>query len=162
MVTYHHGPLTCYFYKMSPHMRSVLSLFRALIPTWNFFDEISAGSQVFFRSKEKEEWGEWRPLFASRPRHLGHLFINPQTNYQLLAQNAFDRLLSESQEYLEKPKSFSQSLSYQLCSRIARDEIQDACEGLEFSYYQFKIQARLMDSDHAQKQDAFVSEEIPR
>jgi hypothetical protein len=132
-----------------------LSDFRALIPSWLFFDDISAGCQVFTRnSYSVESLGEWKAFLEPRPRRFWHLFLNSYGNLRLFANSTFERLLSESQDLLAEPQAIRKSESYDSCRKLVC-----ALSGVQLgNFYQFKIRSRLDDNVSSEYQDAFMSE----
>lgn len=132
-------------------MNLYLSLLRALIPTWSFFDDFGAETRVYFRyGTSPNKFGHWQTMFAPQPRKPWHLLVNVAGNERLLAVATFDCLISESQEYIEGPEEFALTPTYQICRALVQNQVPS-----EALYYQFKITAVL--SDDQSIQDAFTS-----
>lgn len=106
-----------------------LNLLGALLPTWNFFDEIAAGPRLEVRI----EAGEWLPVVASAPRGPLNLLINAKGTEHLLAVTAVERLLEEAQDYLDRPQDFAHTVTYRLCLAVARQEARPG------QYFQFRV-----------------------
>ncbi len=130
-------------------MRLYLSLFRVLIPSWKFFDDFGQGFQPQFRfGQNSQNLGEWQPFLASEPRRLHHLFLNARGNERLLTASTFERLISESQDYLDTPNAFLNTATYKIGERLVREQIPQTA-----SHFQFRIVG--MNSE-----DVFVSKVI--
>ena len=132
-----------------------LSDFRALIPSWLFFDDIGSGCELWIRSgKSEATLGEWRKPFVPIPRRTQNLIHNPKGNLRLYVLSNFERLLLESQEHLMSPESFERAEVYAQCLEHVKAEV-----GGE-AFCQFRIVARLEDEasiEPRNREDAFVS-----
>jgi hypothetical protein len=106
-------------------------LLPALIPAWNFFDEIAASPRIEYTllpspDESAEDWREFRP----RPPHvplsamLGRLFWNARGNETLFVVSCAERLLAE-------PTAHSQE---EIFRRIAAD-VPDKSAWLRFRIF---------------------------
>ncbi len=93
-------------------------LLPALIPSWNFFDEIAASPRIEYavQSSRDDTGGEWRefrprPPRISFPRMVARLLWNARWNETLFTVSCAERLLSE-------PAAHSQD---EIFRRIAAD-----------------------------------------
>jgi|GEM_PF-1213064 len=138
---------------VAPRYRIRGSDFKALLPSWLFFDDLGAGCHVFWRSgDETRGLGEWQTAFAPEPRRVWHLLHNPSSNFRLFALSSFERLLEESQSHLASPSSLLESENYQICLRLLANH----CAG-NARCLQFRILARLADDPSRGFEEAFVS-----
>jgi len=118
-----------------------LSDFRVLIPSWLFFDDVDEGFEVWVRMPTSiSDLGEWMPALAPAPRGVLQLFHNPQGNLRLYQLSCFERLLSESQNFLENPALFAQHPSYRLGLEIFKDAYPEARR------FQFRIRSKAADA----------------
>ena len=133
-----------------------LSDFRALVPSWLFFDDIGSGCELWIRSGlAPDALSEWRNPLDQLPRRPWNLFHNPQGNWRLYLLSSFERLLLESQEHFADPASFVQTDIYGLCVEHLKPFV------LGDTYFQFKISAALEGSapdNRSVSEDAFVSQ----
>lgn len=124
-------------------MQIRLSDFRALLPSWLFFDDASEGLVVELRSAQDiAHPGPWERAFPRTRRHLFDLFHSPEANFQLYRVSCFEALLVESQEHLSDPQALAQSESYQLCLRLLHQSRPEA------RFIQFRIGDALVSSFH--------------
>lgn len=95
-----------------------IHFFRVFFPSWKFFEDIGASPQLFYRLKQSSgDFGSWTPLIHKQPRHLSHLFINPQILYLLSIQSLLQHITTAAAEALDQQQTameFSQSVPYQL------------------------------------------------
>jgi hypothetical protein len=62
----------------------MLKLFRVIIPSWRFFDELGDVSELFYRfGPESSKLGSWIRYSEQPKRNLGALFLNPRENLYL-------------------------------------------------------------------------------
>jgi len=98
-------------------LRSLLLFLPALIPSWRFFDAVSASPRLEYRllASPADPAQDWRP-FRPRPAHLrlrtmlARLLWNPLWNETLF-------LVSLSERLLQNPTAHSQR---EILTRIAR------------------------------------------
>lgn len=92
-------------------------LLPALIPSWNFFDEIAASPRIEYAVlPSPDDAGDWREFRPRPPRvspfaTVGRLFWNARWNETLFVVSCAERLLAE-------PTEHSRS---EIFRRIARD-----------------------------------------
>lgn len=95
---------------------SGLRWFRALIPSWRFFDHPSDEAQLLYRLQRAgtASWGEWRDAFpAPAPRGVLSLFHNPEGTLRLALYNLLERSLAEINE-APSAESFAEGATYGL------------------------------------------------
>jgi hypothetical protein len=82
-------------------IEKVLKLFRVVIPSWRFFDELGDVSRLHYRfGSESSKLGPWI-LYSEKPaRNLGTLFLNPRGNLYL-ANIGLISGLPETEELIE-------------------------------------------------------------
>ncbi len=77
-------------------MLSTLSLLLpALIPSWRFFDSITASPRIEFRTAPQSSWQEFhpRPKSLSAAQTISRLFYNPHWNETLYLVSCCERIL---------------------------------------------------------------------
>jgi len=120
-----------------------LSDFRALIPSWLFFDDATEGLVIEVRVAEDiTKPGPWERAFPRLRRHLLALLHSPEANLQLYRVSCFEALLAESQEHLEHPENLIPSERYQLCLQLLRERFPDA------RFIKFRIGEALISPFH--------------
>ncbi len=120
-----------------------LYLFRALFPSWRFFEDFDEAPALYIRFSEltQNELGQWLKCLG-RPRRLAiGLFYSPEANYVLAAGSLVQQLLSEIQDCTDTDSRAIESLvSYQLMKNLVRFHLPS-----EASRYQFKIAGVIED-----------------
>jgi hypothetical protein len=108
---------------------SLSFLFRPLLPTWRFFEDVGAVSVLHYRSgRTSGSLGAWNTFSApASTRSLGSLFLNPQGNLELAKHALVERLAQELGPDVE------QNVSYKLVKNLVRSLL------VEGAFYQFKI-----------------------
>jgi len=135
----------------------IQTLLRIFIPRWGFFNDIGSGAKILVSCSQTEsECTQWEDVFVFQNKSWTHLFVNPNGNYNLLSISCFERLLSESQEFINNPKGLTETVTYKICSAIVSQKILSRNFVLQPKYYKFKIQCFI--NNKATVEDAFVSQ----
>jgi len=96
-----------------------LMLFRALMPSWRFFEDVGALPVLEHRCFEGGEPSSWERTLPPQPRSGSHLFFNPLGNLQFAKHSAVELLFSDAQELEIQLKNRPRSvLSYELVARL--------------------------------------------
>ena len=113
---------------------SLSFLFRPLLPTWRFFEDVGAVPTLHYRSGRTADGLSTWSAFSAPPstRSLGSLFLNPQGNIELAKHALVERLAQELSPEVGHP-DVEQNVSYELVKSLAR-----SFAG-EHGFYQFKI-----------------------
>ncbi len=130
-----------------------LAFFRALLPSWKFFDHAGPPYQLFCRFKsDAQDWGEWSALPHAPARGWTTLFLNARGNQRLAYATAIEELLYDATE-VENARELEALVSYRLVARIALEQAPfPQPKGLAL---QFKISAR--DESGLVRDDALIS-----
>jgi hypothetical protein len=124
-------------------VRIRLSDFRALVPSWLFFDDATEGLLIELRvAEDPGKPGPWEKAFPGIARNVLHLFHSPEANLQLYRISCFESLLVESQEHLQDPESLARTEIYQLCLQLVR------AQRPETRFLQFRIGEALSSAFH--------------
>jgi hypothetical protein len=95
-----------------------LQNFRALLPSWKFFDRVGVIPTFSYRA-DQNEWILWSPR---APRGWSTLFLNSNGNLELAKVSHLERVLGELTE-THSAETYAQSVSYQLLAAWAREEV---------------------------------------
>ena len=95
---------------------------------WNFFE---SGATPLAEVRWCDG-GPWLAALGELRRPWWALLYHPESVGRLFAVSCFQRLLEESQDYLDHPERFCESVTYQLCARLARAALLG--QGREFQF----------------------------
>jgi hypothetical protein len=113
-----------------------MNLFRALIPSWRFFDGFESVTALQFRviSDEGQESGAWKAaLPLNEARSFGAIFFNPKGNLRLACLSLVERLMEEDELTTE-------SVSYRLVENLVRYQLRNSgAECSSEARFQFRI-----------------------
>lgn len=102
----------------------MISLFRALLPSWRFFDRAGDVVHLSYRIMDDQgQPGEWLRHPRPPPRPWKALVHNPEGNLFLASQATVDRLADELSAFAEDPSRLSQTVSYRVVEEMVRFEI---------------------------------------
>ena len=96
---------------------------RALVPSWKFFDEIGPGFELQFRlTKNSQDLAEdWQWAKITTARRPWSLFFNPQQNLIFALDSLVDRIVIETQSHDSQTQfDFEKSVTYGLMLNWAR------------------------------------------
>jgi hypothetical protein len=118
-----------------------LYLFRALLPSWRFFEDFDEAPALYYRSSAgAEDLGEWRRCLEKPRREFLNLLYNPRANYVLAAGSVVQHLLSEIDDTSQTDSHAIESLvSYQLTKNLITYQIEKSHSDASTTRYQFKI-----------------------
>jgi hypothetical protein len=130
-----------------------LSLFRALFPSWRFFDELGSVSRLYYRTGENaDSLGSWRKCVVADKRTWSALFLNPAGNFHLAENTLIDQLSDELEAAQENgAPPIEASVSFRLVLNLVRRQI--------FSplLFQFKITQLDQGESAAREADVLIS-----
>lgn len=73
-----------------------LRLWRSLVPSWKFFEDIGHTPVLFYRVSEQDhEWSEWQQFHHPLARKPWNLFFNPELNLQLAEKSILQQAISD-------------------------------------------------------------------
>lgn len=133
-------------------------LFRALLPSWIFFDRFGYSPRLLYRLKTKQrDFGEWIECPNTKKRTLLNFFFNPEGNLYLAKQSLLEMLINETQELSDKhEQEILNSTTYKLiCEWVRR--LAKANDVNNKHSFQFKIVAKLDTEADNVEEDAFIS-----
>ena len=105
-------------------------LFRVLLPSWKFFEDLSEVPIIQYRIGPKdEEIGEWQELIHRPKRGLGSLFLNADGNLCLAKHSLLQQVETDIGELdPEHTEPFLDSVSFGLTKNLVEFEIQNRGE----------------------------------
>lgn len=120
-----------------------LKLFRALVPSWGFFDRAGAVPHLFYRIREPQtdsssSFGEWKNALTPAPaRRWYNLIFNPQGGEFLAYHSLLQQLIDDLDEWDENQiDRFHESVSFRLIENLAIARIPNKNSDFQ---YQFKL-----------------------
>jgi hypothetical protein len=126
-------------------MRQLWQWLRPLVPFFRFFDDVGPVSKILWRAAPlPTPDAPWTLAFvAQKRRSFLNLLLNQKENQRLWAVSQFERLVIESQAYINRPSDFANTSIYRQCRQLVSLNAQTA-------HLQFKVQNHAGD-------DVFVS-----
>ena len=138
------------FIGMNPRMRDRefkgrgWMLFRALFPSWRFFENLDEVPRVRYRllsydddSKKKSE--EWQEAVVPAPRSFGSIFLNPKDGLRMASQSLVEQFMTDVAE-LPKDGKVEALISYDLVLRLVRYQLRAHLPLVSQSQrFQFKV-----------------------
>jgi hypothetical protein len=99
-----------------------MSLFRCLLPSWRFFDQVEPAPVLRFRSAPVgAAFGDWQDALIPPPRTPGSLLFNPAGNLHLACRSLVEQLLADLEDAAELGRAPHELVSYQLvCALVQR------------------------------------------
>ncbi len=134
----------------------LLKLFRALFPSWRFFDRVETYSLLFVRFSENEtELKEWTKILTPPKRSLINLFFNPEGNYFLAANSLVTQCLEDINELNEEGiKNIELQPGYCMLKNLVEYELKKLGK---IKYYQFKVKDFAAGVENTALEDRLVS-----
>lgn len=113
-----------------------LYLFRALLPSWRFFEDFDEAPTLYFRyATEAEEMRKWEKCLRRPNRRVTGLLFNPETNFVLAAGSVVQQLISEVSDLTDTDTdSVEKLISYQLTQSLVQFQLPQIADR-----YQFKV-----------------------
>jgi hypothetical protein len=142
------------------HLSSrTLSLFRALFPSWRFFEDLGHAPQVAYRlSGDGESFGPWVSCLGKCERRWYSVVLNSEGNL-LHACNSLVEQLDQDIEALDEADAdeLGRSVSYLLTERLVRERILKDRPDARGARFQFRLNAILQGSPDQAFEDLMVS-----
>ncbi len=110
-------------------------LFRALFPSWRFFEDLVDVPVLYFRvSSDGTDFGPWVPSFEKIERNWQSILLNPQGNLLFAYHGLLHQLENDIEEVDEsKAEEFVDSVSYKLVKNLVLTQVPTN------SHFQFKV-----------------------
>lgn len=114
---------TCLLVDSTLGFKRMHFLWRALIPSWRFFDDIGPAVRLQYKS----DTSPWLPFFSNQyERHWYQLFINAQGNLRMAVHSLVERLASEIGEIKDgHEQEISSSVTYRLLENAVRLQLKE-------------------------------------
>lgn len=110
-----------------------LALFRSLVPTWRFFEEIDPVPALRYRvAPGGDDWSEWRDALVAPGRTPSSLLLNAAGNLHLACQSLIEHLVADLEEASEARGASELGglepdlVSYRLVCALIEQRIRDA------------------------------------
>lgn len=135
---------TCFSALFPAPLSPALQAFRALFPTWRFFDDLAPSPQLFVRvSSDGTQFDGWRSVGSKCKRAWWRLIINPGGNLSLAAASLLERLEIETSSLSEHDgETLEHSTTFLLVKALAQTEIQSHSSQeapTQGGYFQFQL-----------------------
>ena len=120
-----------------------LALFRVLLPSWRFFEDIAPTPRLWCRVATRDaDFGPWRELLRGPTRRAGALILNPGGNLHLACHAVLEQFQGELEE---APSDIParELIGYGLVANIVAYELRTA-EGAD---PHLRFQFRLADGE---------------
>lgn len=106
------------FFKTPKIENAIVNLFKALCPSWKFFDESIDTPVLLFRLINENEW----KICINHPRKRWfHILYNPQGNFYLAYHSHIQQLLGDLDQADDlTAQQFHQHVSYKICENFVR------------------------------------------
>jgi hypothetical protein len=129
----------------------VFMLFRALFPSWRFFDRTGEVPRLSFRRIASDGApGPWEEAIPLPPRPLHALVFNPEGNLAFACHTLVGQLVADLQCIPdERPEELTQTASYRLVRNLVEQRIRRQNGALESQplRYQFRLTAFRVQPD---------------
>lgn len=126
-----------------------VALFRCLLPSWQFFEQIELVPTLFYRAAaDGGDWGAWRPALPVPARTAGSLWLNATGNLHLACRSLVEHLLAELDELsaADGARDAAELVSYRLLCALVELRARAALPSSARLRYQF----RLVEAEHAE------------
>lgn len=128
-----------------------LRLFRALFPSWRFFDRTGEVPRLEAR-RTQDSTPQWKEVIPPRPRPLTAWVFNPAGNRDFALHTLVGQLVSDLQDTPDAtPEAILTTVSYTLVKNLVESRMPMMADGEE---YQFRLVA--LGPDHS-TEEFFVS-----
>lgn len=116
-----------------------LALFRVLLPSWRFFEQVHPGPRLWCRFAALDaEFGSWQELLRAPPAGWQPVLINARGNLRLACLSAVEQLCNEL-ETLAPEQDPAQLTSYQVVSCIVEVQLAELLRAGGPLRYQFCV-----------------------
>jgi hypothetical protein len=116
----------------------VTYLFRALLPSWRFFEDFDEAPTLYFRHGQRDlsqDLEPWSKCLNRPARRFYHVLYSPEANYIHAAGSLVQHLLSEVNDLQETNSQAIEGLvSYQLAKNLVKYHLPEKA-----TRYQFKV-----------------------
>jgi hypothetical protein len=138
------------------------ALFRALFPSWRFFEDLASLPQLKFRTSFPE--GPWVECIPPHHRNAGAVFLNASGNLRHACNSLVEQTVSDIaeltdltpvQEVENAHQNFSDSVSYRLTCELVRYQLLNAHGVASGTPFQFKITSA--EAASSEQQNVLVS-----
>jgi hypothetical protein len=120
-------------------------LFRSLLPSWRFFEDVEPGPELRFAVAARDrDFGPWQPALAPGAGTRGWL-LNAQGNLHLARQSLIEQLWSELDGVAVA--AAPELVSYRLVQRLIESRARELGLMSEGARYRFRLLGGATDSE---------------
>jgi hypothetical protein len=137
------------------------ALFRALFPSWRFFEDLSHVPRLSCRTGE----GPWFECLRPHARGVGAVVLNSRGNLRHACNSLVEETVSDLAELWEKGEEVSQArmdqfshcVSYRLTEELSRYQLKNVHGFSPGTAFQFKISVQSDETSDPLLEDVLVS-----
>ncbi len=135
-------------------------LFRALFPSWRFFEELGRVPKLSFRIVGSSET-EWSECLAPERMGLGALFLNARGNLRMAGNSLVEQLVTDLSELEDgaTDEAVTSSVSYELVTRLVRSQVRELGGGGPGKRFQFRVVAAVPGATEREGEEILISSE---
>lgn len=128
-----------------------LALFRALVPTWRFFEEIDPVPALRYRvAPHGDDWSDWRDALTVPARTPGSLLLNAPGNLHLACQSLVEHLVADLEEATELGTAEHELVSYHLVCALIEQRLPATLPSSAMLPSTARYQFCLADAEHGE------------
>jgi hypothetical protein len=117
-----------------------LALFRSLLPSWRFFEQIEPVPALHHRvAPGGEDWGDWQETLTVPERTASSLWLNAAGNLHFACQSLGEHLLAELGEAPALAEAEHELVSYHLVRVLVELRASAALRSSPALRYQFRL-----------------------
>ncbi|HTV20970.1 MAG TPA: hypothetical protein VMG12_19930 [Polyangiaceae bacterium] len=129
------------------------ALFRCLLPSWRFFEQIERVPALRYRvaarveGEPHDDWSDWHDALSAPRRPLSSLWLNADGNLHLASRSLIEHLVADLEALDELGQAAEQLVSYRLvCAlveRRVRAALPEAALRYQFCLVDAEVEAEL-------------------
>jgi hypothetical protein len=126
---------------------SGLALFRCLLPSWRFFDQVAPVPTLRYRAAAAgENWSDWEDALSVPTRTLSSLWLNAAGNLHLACRSLVEHLVADLEDLAALGRDPHELVSYRLVSALVEQRVR----GGRPSHLELRYQFCLVDAESAE------------
>jgi hypothetical protein len=116
------------------------ALFRCLLPTWRFFEQLDAVPALRYRvAPSGEDWREWQDALRPPPRTMSSLLLNAAGNLHLASESLIQHLVADLEEASGLGRSEYELISYRLVCALVEQRVRATFGSSATLRFQFSL-----------------------
>lgn len=114
------------------------ALFRCLLPSWRFFEQIEHVPALRFRvAPHGDDWSGWRDALTVPPRPVSSLWLNADGNLHLASRSLIEHLVADLDALDELGRATDELVSYRLVCALVEQRVRAVLQPEPALRYQF-------------------------